>query len=62
MVPVEDAVEFSKLIPNHKLHIVEGADHEFTSCQDELVSLVLSFVKEGLLTNKTSHRFIRSRI
>lgn len=62
MVPVEDAVEFSKLIPNHKLHIIEGADHEFTSCQDELVSLVLSFVKEGLLTNKTSHRFIRSRI
>lgn len=62
MVPVNDAEEFSRLIANHKLHIIEGADHEFTSCQDELASLVLNFVKKGLLTSKTSHRSIQSRI
>lgn len=48
MVPVEDAMEFAKNVPNHKLHIIEGADHEFTSHQDELASVVVAFVKEGL--------------
>ncbi|XP_016477139.2 putative uncharacterized protein YDL057W isoform X1 [Nicotiana tabacum] len=48
MVPVEDAMEFAKNVPNHKLHIIEGADHEFTMHQDELASLVVAFVKEGL--------------
>ncbi|KAH9761654.1 Hydrolase 4 domain-containing protein [Citrus sinensis] len=45
MVPAEDALEFDKFIPNHKLHIIEGADHEFTSHQDELASLVIQFIK-----------------
>lgn len=45
MVPVEDALVFAKIIPNHKLHIIEGADHEFTSHQDELASVVLDFVR-----------------
>lgn len=45
IVPVEDAMEFAKFIPNHKLHIIEGADHEYTSNQDELASIVVDFVK-----------------
>ncbi|KAL3650746.1 hypothetical protein CASFOL_007149 [Castilleja foliolosa] len=44
-VPVEDAIEFGKHIPNHNLRIVEGADHEYTRHQSELISIVLSFVK-----------------
>ncbi|KAM2218724.1 hypothetical protein TB2_017619 [Malus domestica] len=30
-VPVEDAFEFSKIIANHKLHVIEGANHCYTS-------------------------------
>lgn len=44
MVPVEDAKEFAKYIPNTKLHIIEGADHEYTKHQDELASIVLNFL------------------
>ncbi|CAI8606099.1 unnamed protein product [Vicia faba] len=44
-VPVEDALEFAKFISNHELCIIEGADHEYTSHQDELTSLVLDFIK-----------------
>ncbi|XP_038699775.1 uncharacterized protein LOC119997065 isoform X2 [Tripterygium wilfordii] len=45
IIPVEDAVEFSKIIPNHKLHIMEGANHGYTSHQAELSSIVLNFIK-----------------
>lgn len=48
IVPVEDAFKFNEFIPNHKLFIVEGADHEFTWHQDELASIVLEFIKAGL--------------
>lgn len=48
MVPVEDAMEFSKNVPNHTLQIIEGADHEFTLHQDELSSVVVTFVKAGV--------------
>lgn len=44
-VPAEDALEFAKFILNHELHIIEGADHEYTYHQDELTSLVLGFIK-----------------
>ncbi|MED6148123.1 hypothetical protein PIB30_050193 [Stylosanthes scabra] len=44
-VPSEDALDFDKFITNHELHIVEGADHEFTHHQDELTSIVLKFIK-----------------
>lgn len=46
IIPVTDAVEFDKIIPNHRLQIVEGANHCYTSHQDELVSAVLPFIKE----------------
>ncbi|KAJ0091411.1 hypothetical protein Patl1_13041 [Pistacia atlantica] len=45
IVPVDDALEFDKFIPNHKLHIIKGADHEYTSHQDELASVVLDFLR-----------------
>ncbi|KAM7519622.1 hypothetical protein LguiB_018584 [Lonicera macranthoides] len=48
VIPVEDAYEFDKIIPNHKLHIIEGADHGYTSHQPQLVSLVVPFIKDGL--------------
>ncbi|KAL6953454.1 hypothetical protein U1Q18_048789 [Sarracenia purpurea var. burkii] len=44
IVPLEDAHEFHKYISNHKLHIIEGADHEYTSHQHELASIVLDFI------------------
>lgn len=48
IVPFEDAFEFNKFIPNHKLCIIEGADHEYTSHQDELASVVLDFIKNDI--------------
>ncbi|KAM7252640.1 hypothetical protein ACFE04_008149 [Oxalis oulophora] len=56
IVPATDAFEFAKLIRNHTLHIIEGADHEYTSHQDELVSYVLNFVMGELRNVKgTNH-------
>lgn len=52
IVPAEDAVEFSKSIANHVLCIMEGADHEYTSHQDELASVVVNFVKANLHLHK----------
>ncbi|CAB4296656.1 unnamed protein product [Prunus armeniaca] len=54
-VPVEDAFDFNKIIPNHKVSIVEGADHEHTSHQNELASIVLDFIKEDFLQDKFIH-------
>lgn len=47
IIPVEDALEFAKLIPNHKLHIVEGANHCYSAHQQELASLVVDFLKSN---------------
>ncbi|ESQ45880.1 hypothetical protein EUTSA_v10010963mg, partial [Eutrema salsugineum] len=49
VVPVEDAKEFAKIIPNHKLEIVEGADHSYTKHQLQLVSTVVEFIKTMLV-------------
>ena len=54
VIPVQDALEFAKIIPNHKLHVVEGADHGYTSHQAELVSVVLNFIKEALQQDKVT--------
>ncbi|CAI0387922.1 unnamed protein product [Linum tenue] len=55
IIPVEDALEFAKIIPNHKLHIIEGADHGYSSHQTELASVVLEFIKSRLqLQDKSS--------
>ncbi|KAL1216030.1 hypothetical protein V5N11_011351 [Cardamine amara subsp. amara] len=45
IVHVTEASEFAKYIKNHKLCLIEGADHEFTSHQHQLASIVFSFVK-----------------
>ncbi|KAJ1439864.1 Serine aminopeptidase, S33 [Sesbania bispinosa] len=52
IVPVQDAHEFAKIIPNHKLHIIEGADHAFSNHQDELSSVAVSFIKETMHQSK----------
>lgn len=45
IIPMEDALEFAKIIPNHKLQIIQGADHGYTSHQSELSSIVLNYIK-----------------
>ncbi|XP_023642032.1 uncharacterized protein LOC17891608 [Capsella rubella] len=45
VVPVGDAEEFAKVIQNHKLVIVEGANHGYTKHQKQLVSTVVEFIK-----------------
>lgn len=52
IVPFEDALEFAKFIPNHKPHIIKGADHEYTSHQGELTSVVLDFLRESFNAEK----------
>uniref|UniRef100_A0A1D1XMD2 Serine aminopeptidase S33 domain-containing protein n=1 Tax=Anthurium amnicola TaxID=1678845 RepID=A0A1D1XMD2_9ARAE len=47
IIPVEDALEFAKLIPNHKLHIIDGANHSYTKHQAELASVVLDFLRSN---------------
>lgn len=44
IVPTEDALEFAKYITNHKLHIIEGADHRYASHQFLLARILLEFV------------------
>ncbi|MBA0747559.1 hypothetical protein Gogos_004466 [Gossypium gossypioides] len=53
---VEDALEFAKVIPNHQLHIIEGANHEYTSHQNELASTVVKFIKSALEQDKVSSK------
>ena len=53
-IPVEDAFEFSKIIPNHKLRVIEGANHCYTSHQAELATVVLDFIKAALQQDKVN--------
>ncbi|KAJ0487944.1 putative chloride peroxidase [Helianthus annuus] len=45
VIPVEDALAFAKIIPNHELRIVEGANHDYSNHRDELAPIVLDFIK-----------------
>ncbi|KAJ7979344.1 alpha/beta-Hydrolases superfamily protein [Quillaja saponaria] len=54
IVPIGDAFEFAKIIPNHKLHVIEDADHCYTHQQAELTSAVVSFVKEAIQQDKAA--------
>ncbi|XVE54072.1 hypothetical protein DITRI_Ditri03aG0052600 [Diplodiscus trichospermus] len=54
IIPFEDALEFAKIIPNHQLQIVEGADHGYTLHQTELASVVLNFIKPALEQDKVA--------
>ncbi|XP_002893583.2 uncharacterized protein LOC9326896 isoform X2 [Arabidopsis lyrata subsp. lyrata] len=51
VIPLEDAKEFAKIIPNHKLEIVEGADHCYTKHQSQLVATVMEFIKTVIVKN-----------
>ncbi|KAK3161100.1 hypothetical protein QOZ80_1BG0071830 [Eleusine coracana subsp. coracana] len=44
IVPVEDAYEFAKLIPNHKLHIIKKANHGYTSHRKQLSDAVVDLI------------------
>ncbi|KAK7265380.1 hypothetical protein RJT34_32999 [Clitoria ternatea] len=48
IIPAKAAHEFAKILPNHKLRIIEGADHVFTDHQTELSTAVVNFIKETL--------------
>ncbi|KAL2501243.1 alpha/beta-hydrolase superfamily protein [Forsythia ovata] len=54
LIPVEDALEFAKIIPNNRLHIIEGASHGYTSHEAKLVSVILPFIKECLQQGKNA--------
>lgn len=47
VIPVTDAFEFDKLITNHVLHVMDGADHCYNFHHNELASVVLSFIKSS---------------
>jgi alpha/beta superfamily hydrolase len=44
IIPVEDAYEFAKLIPNHKLRVIEGANHCYTAHRKELSDAVVECI------------------
>ncbi|KAI7725653.1 hypothetical protein M8C21_001678, partial [Ambrosia artemisiifolia] len=48
VIPIEDALEFAKIIPNHELRIIEGANHGYSNCRGELTSVVLDFIKVNM--------------
>lgn len=47
VIPVTDAFEFDKLITNHVLQVIDGADHCYNFNQNELTSVVLNFIKSS---------------
>ncbi|KAK1413855.1 hypothetical protein QVD17_29591 [Tagetes erecta] len=49
VIPVEDASEFAKIIPNHELRIIEGANHVYSNHRDKLVPVVVDFIKANRL-------------
>lgn len=62
IVPAKDALEFARFIRNHKLHIIEGADHEYTAHQDELATVVLDFVKAVREDRNSAERRCRNSV
>ncbi|XVF89083.1 hypothetical protein PTKIN_Ptkin19aG0102200 [Pterospermum kingtungense] len=62
IVPATDALEFARFIQNHKLEFIEGADHEYTSHQDELATVVVDFVRAVREDKNLSEHLLKSRI
>lgn len=54
VIPVGDALEFDKIIPNHKLHVIQGADHYYSAHQTELASTILDFIKAAIQQDKAT--------
>ncbi|XP_073154541.1 uncharacterized protein [Henckelia pumila] len=48
VVKLDDAKEFDKIIPNHMLHIIKGANHGYTEHQGELASTIVLYMQELL--------------
>jgi len=48
IVPAEDALQFAANIRNHELRIIAEANHRYTGHEEELVSLVLGFLRSHL--------------
>ncbi|KAL6615445.1 hypothetical protein ACP70R_037715 [Stipagrostis hirtigluma subsp. patula] len=59
IIPVEDAYEFAKLIPNHKLHIIKKANHGYTSHRKQLCDAVVDSItsNEDTPHARGAHRF-----
>ncbi|XP_006303179.2 uncharacterized protein LOC17900089 [Capsella rubella] len=51
IIPWEDAKEFEKIIHNHKLEILEGADHCYTKHLSQLVTTVMEFIKTVIVNH-----------
>lgn len=47
-IPVEDAHEFAKHIPNHELRVIEGANHNYTSHRKEVADAVVDFITSNV--------------
>lgn len=47
-VPVQNALRFDEVVPNHSLHIIEGADHNFNGLRYmiDITSAISSFVQK----------------
>ncbi|PKA61154.1 hypothetical protein AXF42_Ash006050 [Apostasia shenzhenica] len=58
IVPSEDAHEFDKNIANHKLLIIEGANHCYTAHQTLLASSVLDFLKAAQVVDATATKAV----
>lgn len=43
-IPVQDGKLFDSVIPNHKLVLVEGADHRYSKHREELNEVVSNFI------------------
>ncbi|KMZ68914.1 Esterase/lipase/thioesterase [Zostera marina] len=49
VTPVADAWEFDKVVPNHEVRIIEGADHFFVCPHtEELVLIIIEFLKNSV--------------
>ncbi|KAD6795202.1 hypothetical protein E3N88_06098 [Mikania micrantha] len=48
VIPLEDAFKFAKIIRNHKLRIIEGANHRYQKHRVELAAVVTAFIIFGL--------------
>lgn len=44
-IPVDDGKAFDRVVSNHKLVLVEGADHRFSKHREELKEAVSSFIR-----------------
>ncbi|EOY32715.1 Alpha/beta-Hydrolases superfamily protein [Theobroma cacao] len=54
IIPIEDVLEIAKIKLNHKLHIMEGANHGYTSHQTKLASIVMNFIRTVLEQDKVA--------